>query len=95
MHNTLYQLNFSHYQQEHILSQLSHIIAEKDSILLLGESILSIHHPILKQLAQHHHIYILKDDKEFWLGDYPDFIQWIDYSKWVDIILQHSRCICF
>lgn len=95
MYTTLYQLNYSYYQQEYILSQLTDILSENDSIILLGEAILSIHHPIFKKLAQHHKIYILYDDKEFWLGDYPNFIQWIDNHQWIDIILAHSRCITF
>lgn len=93
--HTLYQLNVSYIQHEHILSKLTEIIHINDSLILLGESLLLAHHPILQKLSETHRIYMLNDDRDFLFNDIPDFIQCIDDIQWVDLIYNHHRCICF
>ncbi|KGT47217.1 MULTISPECIES: DsrH/TusB family sulfur metabolism protein [Acinetobacter] len=88
--STLYMIQASYAATAQVLEQLSQLYSENDQVILMGDAILAIEHPFLKQLKE---IYILENEAQ--LLPQPDIanLKIINYAEFAELCLGFNRCI--
>ncbi len=86
----LYLIQSEFNQTEQVFSKLKQISCSDDAVVLLGDAVLFVEHPELKDIKQ---VYILENDAEILVNPLPQHVVKMDYSAFASLVLQFERCI--
>ena len=86
----LYLIQSDFNQTEQVLCKLKQMSCADDAVVLMGDAVLYIEHPELKDIK---HIYILENDAEILVNPLAQNVVKMDYSAFASLILQFEHCI--
>ncbi|MDR6105486.1 sulfur transfer complex TusBCD TusB component (DsrH family) [Acinetobacter baylyi] len=92
MQATLFLIQSSAIASLATIEKLKSIYQEHDQVVFLGESILALSEELVKELT---HCYILKSEMSFLNPELKNFIKYLDYDEFSDLVLQFERCVSF
>ncbi len=90
MNKTLYLVQSPFASTELALSKLQNLYQSGDDVVLMGDAVLYIEHPFIQQLAC---VFVLEQDAENIAAAYPSNLETINYARFAELCLNHSRCI--
>jgi len=88
--NTLYIIQANYAATAQVLEQLAKIYSENDQVILMGDAVLLVEHPFLKQLKQ---FFILENEAELLPQPEIDNLKIIHYAEFAELCLGFNRCI--